>query len=67
MLIALSKSKSAIKDPPALKPDKKKSPFRQMQSVPTALVPAVRELARLHSPGRTQALLLGLQDLMREY
>ncbi len=35
-----------------------------MQSVPTPLIPAVRELARLHSPGRTQALLQGLQELI---
>ncbi|MFL9458979.1 hypothetical protein AB0758_49410 [Tolypothrix bouteillei VB521301_2] len=49
---------------PALKSKDKKHPPSQMLRVPTALIPVVKELARLHREGRTQALLQRLQDLI---
>jgi prefoldin subunit 5 len=39
-------------------------PVSQMIRVPTPLVDAVRELARLHRAGRTQAVLKGVQRLI---
>ena len=48
----------------ALKSQDKKSPPSQMLRVPTVLIPVVKELARLHSPGHTKALLHGLQELI---
>ncbi|MBD1833335.1 hypothetical protein H6F61_11765 [Cyanobacteria bacterium FACHB-472] len=40
------------------------SPPSQMTRVPTPLIPAVRELARLHRQGRTEQILSGLQSLI---
>ncbi|MEA5574180.1 hypothetical protein [Calothrix sp. UHCC 0171] len=41
-------------------------PKSQMLRVPTALIPAVRELSRLHREGYTTALLQSLQDVIAE-
>ncbi|MEI2579157.1 hypothetical protein [Scytonema sp. PRP1] len=40
------------------------TPKSQMIRVPTALIPAVRELSHLHRSGHTAAVLQGLQDLI---
>ncbi|MBD1832609.1 hypothetical protein H6F61_07840 [Cyanobacteria bacterium FACHB-472] len=40
------------------------SPPSQMTRVPTPLIPAVRELSRLHRQGRTDQILSGLQSLI---
>ncbi|MEP0755722.1 hypothetical protein NDA03_26425 [Trichocoleus sp. Lan] len=40
------------------------SPPSQMTRVPTPLIPAVRELSRLHRQGRTPQILSGLQSLI---
>lgn len=40
------------------------TPKSQMLRVPTALIPAIRELSRLHRAGHTDAVLHGLQDLI---
>lgn len=40
------------------------SPPSQMTRVPTPLIPAVRELSRLHRQGRTPQILKGLQSLI---
>lgn len=40
------------------------SPPSQMTRVPTPLIPAVRELSRLHRQGRTEQILSGLQSLI---
>jgi DNA repair exonuclease SbcCD ATPase subunit len=47
-------------------PSKKheKPPLSQMIRVPTALIAAVRELARLHRTGHTKSVLNGLQQLI---
>jgi hypothetical protein len=42
------------------------APKSQMLRVPTALIPAVRELSRLHREGHTTALLQSLQDVVAE-
>lgn len=42
------------------------APKSQMLRVPTALIPAVRELSRLHREGHTTALLQSLQDVIAE-
>lgn len=44
-------------------PDQK-TPPSEMIRVPTALIPAVRELSRLHRQGHTIALLQALEDLI---
>jgi hypothetical protein len=41
-----------------------KLPPSEMLRVPTALIPAVRELSRLHRQGHTTALLQALEDLI---
>lgn len=43
-----------------------KKPPSQMIRVPTALIAAVRELARLHRAGRTKDVLNGLQQLISD-
>lgn len=40
------------------------APKSQMLRVPTALIPAVRELSRLHREGHTTTLLQSLQDII---
>ncbi|MBE9213770.1 hypothetical protein IQ247_14030 [Plectonema cf. radiosum LEGE 06105] len=42
------------------------APKSQMLRVPTALIPAVRELSRLHREGHTTAILQSLQDVIAE-
>ncbi len=42
------------------------APKSQMLRVPTALIPAVRELSRLYREGRATALLQRLQDVIAE-
>ncbi len=42
------------------------APKSQMLRVPTALIPAVRELSRLHREGHTTVLLQSLQDVIAE-
>jgi hypothetical protein len=42
------------------------APKSQMLRVPTALIPAVRELSRLHREGHTTTLLQALQDIIAE-
>lgn len=42
------------------------APKSQMLRVPNALIPAVRELSRLHREGHTTALLQRLQDVIAE-
>jgi hypothetical protein len=39
----------------------------EMIRVPTALIPAVRELSRLHREGHTIALLQALEDVIIEF
>ena len=41
-----------------------KTPPSEMIRVPTALIPVVRELSRLHRQGHTIALLQGLEELL---
>ena len=41
-----------------------KTPPSEMIRVPTALIPAVKELSRLHRQGHTIALLQGLEELL---
>ncbi|MFW9262610.1 hypothetical protein [Nostoc sp. CALU 546] len=41
-----------------------KTPPSEMIRVPTALIPVVRELSRLHRQGHTIALLQGLEELI---
>jgi hypothetical protein len=41
-----------------------KTPPSEMIRVPTALIPAVRELSKLHREGHTIALLQGLEELL---
>jgi hypothetical protein len=47
-------------------PDQK-TPPSEMIRVPTALIPAVKELSRLHRQGHTTALLQALQDLITTF
>jgi TolA-binding protein len=44
-----------------------KTPPSEMLRVPTALIPAVRELSRLHRQGHTIALLQALEDLITTF
>lgn len=44
-----------------------KTPSSEMIRVPTALIPAVRELSRLHRQGHTIALLQALEDVIIEF
>lgn len=44
-----------------------KTPPSEMIRVPTALIPAVRELSKLHREGHTIALLQGLEELMSKF
>ena len=44
-----------------------KSPPSEMIRVPTALIPAVRELSKLHREGHTIALLQGLEELISTF
>jgi hypothetical protein len=44
-----------------------KTPPSEMLRVPTALIPAVKELSRLHRQGHTTALLQALQDLITTF
>ncbi|MFS0518496.1 hypothetical protein ACEYW6_27905 [Nostoc sp. UIC 10607] len=44
-----------------------KSPPSEMIRVPTALIPAVRELSKLHREGHTIALLQGLEELISKF
>jgi hypothetical protein len=44
-----------------------KAPTSEMIRVPTALIPAVRELSRLHRQGHTIALLQALEDVIIEF
>ncbi|MBD2358933.1 hypothetical protein H6G41_30775 [Tolypothrix sp. FACHB-123] len=47
-------------------PDQK-SPPSEMVRVPTALIPVVRELSRLHRQGHTIALLQALEELVCQF
>ncbi len=44
-----------------------KSPPSEMIRVPTALIPVVRELSKLHREGHTIALLQGLEELLSRF
>lgn len=44
-----------------------KTPPSEMIRVPTALIPVVRELSKLHREGHTIALLQGLEELMSKF
>ncbi|MBE8988039.1 hypothetical protein [Nostoc sp. LEGE 12450] len=44
-----------------------KTPPSEMIRVPTALIPVVRELSRLHRQGHTIALLQGLEELLSKF
>ncbi|MEH2147575.1 hypothetical protein [Nostoc sp.] len=44
-----------------------KTPPSEMIRVPTALIPAVRQLSKLHREGHTIALLQGLEELMSKF
>jgi hypothetical protein len=44
-----------------------KSPPSEMIRVPTALIPAVRQLSKLHREGHTIALLQGLEELLSRF
>ena len=44
-----------------------KTPPSEMIRVPTALIPAVRELSKLHREGHTIALLQGLEELISQF
>ncbi|MCL6750114.1 hypothetical protein KBT16_03630 [Nostoc sp. CCCryo 231-06] len=44
-----------------------KTPPSEMIRVPTALIPAVKELSRLHRQGHTIALLQGLEELISKF
>ncbi|MEH2408035.1 MAG: hypothetical protein V7K36_04020 [Nostoc sp.] len=44
-----------------------KSPPSEMIRVPTALIPVVRELSKLHREGHTIALLQGLEELLSKF
>jgi hypothetical protein len=44
-----------------------KTPPSEMIRVPTALIPVVRQLSKLHREGHTIALLQGLEELMSKF
>lgn len=44
-----------------------KTPPSEMIRVPTALIPAVKELSKLHREGHTIALLQGLEELLSSF
>lgn len=44
-----------------------KTPPSEMIRVPTALIPAVKELSKLHREGHTIALLQGLEELLSRF
>ncbi len=44
-----------------------KTPPSEMIRVPAALIPAVRELSKLHREGHTIALLQGLEELLSKF
>ncbi|MBD2472398.1 hypothetical protein [Nostoc sp. FACHB-145] len=44
-----------------------KTPKSEMIRVPTALIPAVKELSRLHRQGHTIALLQALEELVNQF
>ena len=44
-----------------------KSPPSEMIRVPTALIPVVRQLSKLHREGHTIALLQGLEELISKF
>ena len=44
-----------------------KTPPSEMIRVPTALIPVVRELSKLHREGHTIALLQGLEELISKF
>ncbi|BAY14172.1 hypothetical protein NIES2098_73700 (plasmid) [Calothrix sp. NIES-2098] len=44
-----------------------KTPPSEMIRVPTALIPAVRELSKLHRQGHTIALLQALEELIAQF
>ncbi|MEH2391964.1 MAG: hypothetical protein V7K21_10010 [Nostoc sp.] len=44
-----------------------KTPPSEMIRVPTALIPTVRELSKLHREGHTIALLQGLEELISKF
>lgn len=44
-----------------------KTPPSEMIRVPTALIPVVRRLSKLHRQGHTIALLQGLEELMSKF
>lgn len=44
-----------------------KTPPSEMIRVPTALIPVVRELSKLHREGHTIALLQGLEELLSRF
>ena len=44
-----------------------KNPPSEMIRVPTALIPAVKELSKLHREGHTIALLQGLEELISKF
>ncbi|MHC5716754.1 MAG: hypothetical protein ACYT04_32980 [Nostoc sp.] len=44
-----------------------KSPPSEMIRVPTALIPVVKELSKLHREGHTIALLQGLEELLSRF
>lgn len=44
-----------------------KTPPSEMIRVPTALIPAVKELSKLHREGHTIALLQGLEELLSNF
>ena len=44
-----------------------KTPPSEMIRVPTALIPAVKELSKLHREGHTIALLQGLEELISKF
>lgn len=44
-----------------------KTPKSEMIRVPTALIPAVKELSRLHRQGHTIALLQALEELINQF
>lgn len=44
-----------------------KTPPSEMIRVPTALIPVVKELSKLHREGHTIALLQGLEELISKF
>ena len=44
-----------------------KNPPSEMIRVPTALIPVVKELSKLHREGHTIALLQGLEELISKF